>query len=41
MAVVGNDLEVSLTVETGLDDRATNMRSFAEQALALLLETLG
>jgi PncC family amidohydrolase len=41
MAVVGLEQEVSLTVETGIDDRAANMRSFAEQALALLLKTLG
>ena len=41
MAVVGVEGEVSLTVETGIDDRATNMQRFAEQALALLLETLG
>ncbi len=40
-AVVGPDTEVSLTVETGLDDRETNMRRFAEHALALLLERLG
>jgi PncC family amidohydrolase len=40
-AVVGPDKEVSLTVETGLDDRETNMRRFAEHALALLLESLG
>ncbi|KRA57699.1 damage-inducible protein [Caulobacter sp. Root655] len=41
MAVVGAEQEVSLTVETGIDDRAANMRSFAEQTLALLLKTLG
>jgi PncC family amidohydrolase len=40
-AVVGPDTEVSLTVETGLDDREANMRRFAEHALALLLESLG
>jgi PncC family amidohydrolase len=40
-AVVGPDTEVSLTVETGLDDREANMRRFAEHALALLLERLG
>ena len=40
MAAVGPETEVSLTVETGLDDRETNMRLFAEHALALLLETL-
>jgi PncC family amidohydrolase len=40
-AVVGPDTEVSLTVETGLDEREANMRRFAEHALALLLERLG
>jgi nicotinamide-nucleotide amidase len=39
--VVGPDKEVSLTIETGLDDREANMRRFAEHALALLLEALG
>jgi hypothetical protein len=38
---VGAEQEVSLTIETGIDDRATNMQRFAEQALALLLDTLG
>lgn len=40
LAVVGAGQEVSLTVETGVEDRESNMRSFAEQALALLLRTL-
>ena len=40
MAVVGAE-EVSFTLETGDDDRQTNMRVFAEQALALMLRTLG
>ena len=40
MAVVGLEREVSHTIETGIDDREANMRRFAEQALALLLETL-
>ncbi|MDB5455584.1 MAG: CinA domain protein, partial [Caulobacter sp.] len=40
MAVVGAE-EVSFTLETGDDDREANMRVFAEQALALLLRTLG
>ncbi|KSB88379.1 damage-inducible protein [Caulobacter vibrioides] len=40
LAVVGAGQEVSLTVETGVEDRETNMRRFAEQALALLLRTL-
>ena len=40
-AVVGLDREVSLTIETGIDDRAANMQRFAEHALALLLRTLG
>jgi hypothetical protein len=38
---VSSAREVSLTVETGIEDRETNMRRFAEHALALLLETLG
>ncbi|PVM93742.1 CinA family protein [Caulobacter endophyticus] len=41
VAAVSTTREVSLTVETGIEDRETNMRRFAEQALALLLETLG
>lgn len=39
-AVVGQGREVSLAIETGIDDREANMRRFAEQALALLAETL-
>lgn len=41
LALAGPAGEVSLTIETGLDDREANMRRFAEQALALLLESLG
>ncbi|MDP6707407.1 MAG: CinA family protein [Alphaproteobacteria bacterium] len=38
-AIVGK-AEVATTLETGSDDRAGNMRSFARAALELMLETL-
>ncbi|MDG2531910.1 CinA family protein [Caulobacter endophyticus] len=41
IAAVSAAHEVSITIETGIEDREANMRRFAEQALALLLETLG
>lgn len=40
MAVVGPELSVAATLETGSDDRAANMRAFAQAALKLLLDTL-
>lgn len=36
----GADGEVSLTIETGNDDREANMRAFAAQSLAFLLRAL-
>ncbi len=38
--VIGDGVEVSRTVETGLSDRKENMYLFAEAALALLAEQL-
>jgi len=38
--VIGNGVEVSRTVETGLSDRKENMFLFAEAALTLLAEQL-
>lgn len=40
VALVGEGLEVSRTLETGLSDRVENMRLFAAEALELLLEAL-
>ena len=40
VALVGPGVEVSRTLETGLSDRAENMRLFAREALSLLHETL-
>jgi PncC family amidohydrolase len=39
-AVIGDGVEVSRTVETGLSDRKENMYLFAEAALTLLAEQL-
>ena len=39
-ALVGDGVEVSRTLETGLSDRVTNMELFAREALELLLETI-
>jgi nicotinamide-nucleotide amidase len=40
MAVVGEEISVSATLETGSAERAANMRAFAAAALRLLAETL-
>ncbi len=41
IAVVGNGVERSLTLETGSDDRLANMSAFAAAALDLLGKALG
>jgi nicotinamide-nucleotide amidase len=38
--VVGDGVEISRTLETGLSDRVTNMELFAREALELLLENI-
>lgn len=40
VALAGDGVEISRTLETGLSDRAANMRHFAMEALLLLHETL-
>jgi nicotinamide-nucleotide amidase len=40
MAVVGEEVSVSATLETGSDDRPANMQAFAAAALKHLLDTL-
>lgn len=40
VALVGEGVEISQTLETGLSDRVHNMRLFAAEALSLLLEQL-
>ncbi|MEM5518543.1 CinA family protein [Henriciella sp. AS95] len=40
VALVGEGVEVSRTLETGLSDRGQNMRLFAEEALYLLREAI-
>ena len=40
MAVVGKEVSVSTTLETGNDQRASNMQAFAAAALAFLAQTL-
>ena len=41
VALVGEGVELSRTLETGLDDREENMRRFALEALKLLRSVLG
>jgi hypothetical protein len=40
MAVVGEEVSVSTTLETGSDQRAANMHAFATGALGFLAQTL-
>lgn len=40
VALVGHDLEMSATLETGLSDREENMRLFAKEALNFMLTQL-
>ncbi len=40
VAVVGDDVAVSRTLETGLTDRVENMYLFAQEALSFLISTL-
>ncbi|MGB3625838.1 MAG: CinA family protein [Henriciella sp.] len=40
VALIGEGLEISRTLETGLSDRPANMRLFAAEALSLLLDGL-
>ena len=40
VALIGEGVEISRTLETGISDRVTNMELFAREALELLLENI-